>query len=170
MSTQTTPAIQLISGALFDSVTALASASQRRRMNHNFHSGAGDNPHRFLNVLMLGTYIRPHRHSVPPKTESFVVLEGAADVIIFDEPGVPTNRYRLGTETQDGRLWGIDIASGIWHTIVARSPRAVCFEVKPGPWEPGSDKEFADWAPAEADPSAAEFLEALQKRVDNNGL
>jgi cupin fold WbuC family metalloprotein len=100
MSTQTTPAIQLISGALFDSVTALASASRRRRMNHNFHSGAGDNPHRFLNVLMLGTYIRPHRHSVPPKTESFVVLEGAADVIIFDESGAPTNRYRLGTETR----------------------------------------------------------------------
>jgi cupin fold WbuC family metalloprotein len=161
MSAQTPPAVSLISGALFDSVAALALESPRLRMNHNFHSGPGDNPHRFLNVLLQGTYIRPHRHADPPKAESFLVLEGAADVFLFDDYGTVTNRYCLGTELPEGRLWGIDLPAGVWHTILPRTARAICFEVKPGPWQPASDKEFASWAPAEGDPSAAAYGKAL---------
>ena len=84
------PEVKLISGALFDTVAALATASPRLRMNYNFHSDPADNPHRFLNVLLRGTYIRPHRHLVPPKSESFLVLEGMADVILFDDQGAIT--------------------------------------------------------------------------------
>jgi cupin fold WbuC family metalloprotein len=153
--------VTLIAGALFDSVAAQASQSPRRRMNHNFHSGPQDNPHRFLNVLLRGTYIRPHRHSDPPKAESFLLLEGEAEVIIFDDSGAVTARYRLGTETPEGRLWGVDVQPGVWHTVLPRTERAVCFEVKPGPWEPATDKEFASWAPAEGDPAASAYAERL---------
>jgi cupin fold WbuC family metalloprotein len=161
MSAKTQPVVSLISRALFDFVEAQATTSPRRRMNHNFHSGPDDNPHRFLNVLLEGTYIRPHRHSNPPKSESFVVLEGTADVILFDNEGAVTARYRLGAESPEGRLWGIDIPPGIWHTILPRTTRAVCFEVKPGPWRPATDKEFAAWAPGEDDPTAGAYVRAL---------
>jgi cupin fold WbuC family metalloprotein len=153
--------VKVISGSLFNAVEALAEASPRRRMNYNFHAGPGDNPHRFLNVLLRGTYIRPHRHLVPPKAEAFLVLEGLADAILFDDRGAITARYRLGAESKDGRVWGVDIAPGAWHTIVARSQRVVCFEVKPGPWVAADDKEFASWAPAENDPGAAAYGAAL---------
>jgi cupin fold WbuC family metalloprotein len=153
--------VKLISGSLFDSVAAQAEASPRLRMNYNFHSGPADNPHRFLNVLLRDTYIRPHRHLDPPKSEAFIVLEGIAEVILFDEHGTVTGRHQLGAESPQGRLWGIDIPPGVWHTILARTARAVCFEVKPGPWIPANDKEFATWAPAEADPAAAAYREAL---------
>src|SRR5580700_9577920 len=106
MSSTSTRPVTPISSSLFDSIAALAAASPRLRMNHNFHSGPSDNPHRFLNVLLRGTYIRPHRHANPPKSESFLVLEGAADVIIFDNDGAVTARYSLGAESPDGRLWG----------------------------------------------------------------
>jgi cupin fold WbuC family metalloprotein len=149
--------VQLISTTLFEAVGDAAAASPRLRMNHNFHAGAGDNPHRLLNVLVAGTYIQPHRHLHPPKAESFLVLEGAADVFVFDDAGTVTARYRLGS---DG-LWGVDLPAGTWHTILPRSARAVCYEVKPGPWDPGTDKEFADWAPAEGDPAAAEYVQRL---------
>ena len=155
------PVATLISGALFDLVEAKARTSPRRRMNHNFHTGPNDNPHRFLNVLLLGTYIRPHRHAAPPKSESFVVLEGAADVILFNEDGTVAERHRLGVESPQGRLWGVDIPPGVWHTILPRTSRAVCFEVKPGPWEPANDKEFAAWAPAEGDPSSGVYAKTL---------
>jgi cupin fold WbuC family metalloprotein len=130
-------------------------------MNHNFHSSPDDNAHRLLNVLLDGTYIRPHRHANPPKAEAFLVLEGAADVIIFDDDGAVSARYRLGDESEGGRLWGVDLPAGVWHTVVSRTPRAVCFEVKPGPWQPATDKEFAPWAPAEDDPAAASYARAL---------
>jgi cupin fold WbuC family metalloprotein len=153
--------VRLITQSLFDEVADRASASPRLRMNYNLHSSPADNPHRFLNVLLHGTYIRPHRHAHPPKPETFLVLEGAADVIVFDSGGSIAARHHLGTESPDGRVWGIDIPAGIWHTILARSERAVCFEVKPGPWEPASDKEFAEWAPAEGDSTVAEYMRQL---------
>ena len=153
--------VKLISGALIDMVAAHAEASPRLRMNHNFHSDPADNPHRFLNVLLCGTYICPHRHLVPPKSESFLVLEGIADVILFDDQGAITDRYRLGEESAQGRLWGIDISPGVWHTILARTKRVVCYEVKPGPWIAANDKEFASWAPAENSPDAGAYGEAL---------
>jgi len=153
--------VQLISDALFDTVAAAAAESPRFRMNHNFHAGAADNPHRFLNVLLKGTYIQPHRHTDPPKSESFLVLEGMADVILFDDTGTVTARYRLGADSPEGRLWGVDISPGVWHTILPRTAQVICYEVKPGPWIPATDKEFADWAPAEGDPAAAGYAAAL---------
>lgn len=147
--------VKLISGSLFNAVAALAGASPRLRMNYNFHSDPADNPHRLLNVLLRGTYIRPHRHLAPPKSELFLVLEGIADVIIFDDHGAIAERYRLGEESLEDRLWGVDISPGVWHTILPRTARVVCFEAKPGPWVPASDKEFASWSPAENDPDAA---------------
>jgi len=155
------PEVKLITGALFDTVADNAAVSPRRRMNHNFHSNAEDNPHRFLNVLLRGTYIRPHRHLDPPKAESFIVLEGIADVIIFDDHGKITARYRLGDISPDGHVWGVDLPVGVWHTILPRTERVVCFEVKPGPWIPSTDKEFADWAPAEADATAEAYCQSL---------
>jgi cupin fold WbuC family metalloprotein len=112
-------------------------------------------------VLLRGTYIRPHRHSAPPKSETFLVLEGIADVILFDDEGRVTARYSLGAEAHEGRLWGVDLPPGVWHTVLPRTALAVCFEVKPGPWEPATDKEFAPWAPAEDSPSAAEYCRLL---------
>jgi cupin fold WbuC family metalloprotein len=153
--------VKLIRDSLFDTVAGLAAESPRLRMNHNFHSGAADNPHRFLNVLLRGTYIQPHRHSDPPKSESFLVLEGMADVLIFDDQGAITARYTLGGESEEGRIWGIDIPPGVWHTILPRTARAVCFEVKPGPWVPATDKEFANWAPGENDTGAAAYCRTL---------
>jgi cupin fold WbuC family metalloprotein len=153
--------VKLISSGLFETVADRALASPRRRMNHNFHASAEDNPHRFLNVLLRGTYIRPHRHSDPPKAETFLVLEGIAEVILFDDRGVITARHSLGAETAEGRVWGVDLPPGVWHTILPRTDRAVCFEVKPGPWQAASDKEFAPWAPLEDSPSAAEYCRKL---------
>jgi cupin fold WbuC family metalloprotein len=152
---------KLISAGLFEALAGLASASPRRRMNHNFHASADDNPHRFLNVLLRGTYIRPHRHLAPPKSETFLVLEGVADAILFDDEGRILARYSLGALTPEGRLWGVDLPPGVWHTVLPRTARAVCFEVKPGPWEPATDKEFAPWAPPEDSPSAPEYCRLL---------
>ena len=153
--------IQPITQALIEDLVERAANSPRLRLNHNFHSGPTDNPHRFLNVLMCGTYIRPHRHIDPPKAETFLVLEGEAEVIVFDDAGDIVDRYRLGAQSSEGHLWGVDLSPGVWHTILPLTDRAICFEVKPGPWEPSTDKDFAPWAPAEGDPGVSAYLASL---------
>lgn len=147
--------VQLISTDLFARITAGAEASPRRRLNHNFHSGPEDNPHRMLNVLLRGTYVRPHRHVTPLKSEAFLPLTGQVGIVCFDDNGATTGHYLLDA---NGPTRGIDLAPGIWHTVLALTEVSVCYEVKPGPWEPASDKDFAAWAPAEQTPEAAQLV------------
>jgi cupin fold WbuC family metalloprotein len=151
--------VQLLTTGLFEELTERATAAARKRINHNFHAGPADNPHRMLNVLLRGTYVRPHRHVTPPKSEAFVPLTGRVGIVCFDDGGAVTGRFLLDSA---GPNRGIDLAPGIWHTVVALSSVSVCYEVKPGPWEPASDKDFATWAPAEGDPEAAAFVERME--------
>jgi cupin fold WbuC family metalloprotein len=152
------PGVQLMTKELFERVLASAHASPRRRMNYNFHGTDEENPSRLLNVLLHGTYITAHRHAVPAKAESFVVLEGRVAVVVFDDDGRVAARTVLGPAED---AIGIDIPPGVWHTVAALSPHAVCFEVKPGPYSAANDKEFAPWAPREGDPRSAAYLESL---------
>jgi cupin fold WbuC family metalloprotein len=115
-----------------------------------------DNPHRFLNVMVRGTYIQPHRHIAPPKSESFLALEGELAFFTFDDTG------RIATTRILGRdVIGADIQPGVWHTLAVLSPYAVCYEVKPGPYSAPTDKDFAPWAPREGDPGASSYLDSL---------
>jgi cupin fold WbuC family metalloprotein len=150
------PRVQLLDGALLDSVLERARRSPRRRMNHNFHASMEENPHRFLNAMLRGTYVAPHRHANPPKSEAFLVLEGEIAFFLFDDAGRVTAVHRLG-----GGARGIDVAPGVWHTLAVLSPHAVCYEVKPGPYSAANDKDFATWAPHEGDPGVEAYLERL---------
>jgi len=151
--------IQLITRELIEQTARRAADSPRRRTNHNFHQSAADNPHRFLNVLLQGTYCQPHRHLNPPKSETFLVIEGRAVVFLFDDAGKVTARHEIGDAPCPAL--GIDIAPGIWHTVAALTARVTCFEVKPGPWDPSTDKDFASWAPREGDLEAVAYLDRL---------
>jgi len=155
------PAVQLIDAELMAATLARAGASPRLRANHNFHADMASNPHRFLNAWRRGSYAAPHRHLAPPKHESFVVLTGELALFLFDDGGQVVQQHVLG---RDGLL-GIDLSPGLWHTLAAVTDTAVCFEVKPGPYDVATDKEFAPWAPKEGDPAAPGYLEALMLMV-----
>jgi cupin fold WbuC family metalloprotein len=150
------PSLQLLDSNLLRTLIERARRSPRLRTNHNFHRSMEDNPHRFLNVLARGTYVAPHRHKDPPKSESFLVLEGELAFFIFDDSGNITATHVLGREA-----FGVDIQPGVWHTIAVLSDHVACFEVKPGPYSAANDKDFAPWAPREGDPNVPEYLEWL---------
>jgi cupin fold WbuC family metalloprotein len=158
---------RLFTDALYGEVLDLAKRSERKRMNHNFHSSMEENPHRFLNVLVRGTYITPHRHQYPPKTETFLILEGRIAFFIFDDSGEIAMQSLLSPEP--GYAHGIDIDANVWHTLAVLTDHAVCFEVKPGPYVKTDDKEFAQWAPREGQAGCGEFLEKLLISVTGEG-
>ena len=154
--------VQLVDAALLQEVGDRAASSPRRRMNHNLHRTLDENPNRLLNVLTPGSYITPHRHLHPPKPESFLVLDGLIEFFIFDDHGAVTQRHTLGPMAEAGATaLGIDLAPGVWHTLFALTPRAVCYEVKPGPYSATSDKEFATWAPREGEEGVEGYMRRL---------
>jgi cupin fold WbuC family metalloprotein len=156
--------IERIDESLFARTLARAESSARGRAHHNFHPTLDDNPHRFLNVMRRGTYITPHRHLDPPKSETFLILRGEVAFFVFDDEGAIARCERL-VEPGRGEVCGIDIAPGVWHTLAVLSERAICFEVKPGPYSVADDKDFAPWAPREGDPGCAGYLDGLLRRA-----
>ncbi|MEM1413706.1 MAG: WbuC family cupin fold metalloprotein [Myxococcota bacterium] len=151
--------LQLIDDALLDDLVARARKTERLRLNHNFHAGPSDNPHRFLNALIRGTYVCPHRHTTPPKDEAFLVLRGEVGIAVFDDEGRVRAKAHLGGAQRPA---GLDLRAGVFHTLVPLSDAAVIYEVKPGPWEPATDKDWAPWAPREGEPGVAAYREELE--------
>jgi cupin fold WbuC family metalloprotein len=158
------PDIQLLTASLVQDLLERARRAPRLRTNYNFHASAEDNPHRFLNVMLRGTYIAPHRHMEPNKTECFLALEGEVAFFTFDDAGRIATTHILGREAV-----GIDIQPRIWHTLAVLSPHAVCFEVKPGPYSAATDKEFAPWAPQEGDARVADYQAWLLSQAGGAG-
>ncbi len=132
--------------------------SPRKRMILPFHKGPEASMHRMLNALQPYSYIRPHRHLHPPKAETVILLQGALLSFLFSPSGEVMEVHRLAAGSADV---GVDSEPGQFHTFLALTEDTVIFEVKPGPYEPASDKDFASWAPAEGTPEADEYMKYL---------
>jgi cupin fold WbuC family metalloprotein len=135
-----------------------AAASPRKRVNHNLHTELIDPINRFVNAGIAGTYIRPHRHRIG-KWELVSVLQGRVDLVLFTESGTVKSRLAIGSEN----IVVAEIPGGEWHSFVFQKPSAVMLEVKPGPYEPQGDKEFAEWAPLEGHRNVTSFVCWLEK-------
>lgn len=145
------PAVTFIDHALLRAVAAEAAAAERRRKNRNLHA-MEDPVHRLLNAVEPGTYIRPHRHAAPPKSETALAVAGRIGLVLFDDAGAVTGTAVLAPE---GPTLGADLPEGTWHTFVALAPGSVFFEAKPGPYVAPGGADLAPWAPAEGEPGAA---------------
>src|SRR5689334_18297718 len=99
--------VRFIDAELIEHLKAAAAQSPRKRMNFNFHQSNTDGTHRFLNVMLRGSYLCPHRHSTPPKSETFLILEGRLALFTFDDDGNILESRLIGPEAS---AYGIDIA------------------------------------------------------------
>ncbi|MDR2563317.1 MAG: WbuC family cupin fold metalloprotein [Prevotellaceae bacterium] len=140
--------MKLIDRALLDKTSAEAKVNERLRKNFNLHNDYSDPVNRLLNAMEPGTYIRPHRHADPPKNETFIVLRGALDILIFDDLGSIILRQTLSPESGN---YGMDIPAGIWHGMIVLLHDTVVYETKTGPYFPLTDKDFASWSPDPSD-------------------
>jgi cupin fold WbuC family metalloprotein len=137
------------------------------RLHHNIHQSYDDPCQRLFNAVGVDSYIRPHRHSLDPKTESLFAVCGTFALITFTENGAPADvvRFAAGAPNQDLAA-GVELQPGIWHTVVALTEGAVLLELKAGPFDPSAAKELATWAPEEGSTGAADYLFVLRRVID----
>ena len=159
---------KLLTQTLLDSVASEAIASPRLRKNFNFHQ-LNETVQRMLNVMQPGTYVRPHRH-VRPETangfEFFLVVQGRLGMLTFDEQGTVCDRLVLSA---DGPTFGIELAEGVYHSLVSLAADTVIFELKEGPYDAATDKEFLPMFPPEGTPEAVQLAEQTWPREFSNG-
>ncbi len=140
-----------------------AAGNPRLREIHTLHAEDADSLHRMVNALQPGTYARPHRHLHPPKAEGFVILQGSAGVVIFEQTCGGVQEEYIFLDREMGNLIA-DVRAGIWHSILALAPDTVIYEVKPGPYTAITDKDFALWAPSAESAEAGTYLRGLEER------
>jgi len=111
-----------------------------------------------LNIMGALSYIRPHKHEKPDKTECFLILQGSLLVIEFDDQGKVIDSQII--KHSDGE-YGVEIPPRTFHSIIPLSEPCTIYEIKDGPYDPSNDKIFASWAPEEGSPEAEKYVNHL---------
>lgn len=154
-------AVARLGQAEIELVKQQAAISRRRRARLCLHRSETDAVHEMLIALGADGYVRPHRHL--GRGESFHVVEGAADVVLFDDGGKVTERVRISTAGDGVRIYRLHESR--FHTVLVRTPVFVVHETTSGPFDRG-DTEFASWAPEEGDAAAIErFLVDVEAQL-----
>ncbi|HWW85834.1 MAG TPA: WbuC family cupin fold metalloprotein [Vicinamibacterales bacterium] len=139
-----------------------ATGNERRRIRLCAHRSVDDPLHEMLIVHVKDTYVRPHKHL--GKSESFHVIEGEADVVMFDDEGAVTDVIQVGP-VSSGRPFFYRIADPLFHTLLIRSDVLVFHETTAGPFR-RSETVFAPWSPDDRKPDEiARFLSSLDEQL-----
>lgn len=142
---------------------ALAKANSRERIRVCAHHSTNDTLHEMLIVHSKNTYVRPHKHLGKP--ESFHVIEGRADIVVFDDNGDVRDVIQIGNYTSDHAFY-YRISTPLYHTLLIRSDVLVFHETTAGPFN-RKDTVFASWSPEESDNTGcALFIQKLILTVE----
>ncbi|XZG69019.1 WbuC family cupin fold metalloprotein [Chitinibacteraceae bacterium HSL-7] len=141
---------------------AAARVHARQRVPRLLHAHADEPCQRLVNALTTSSYVRPHRHLQPDKSETLIALAGHLGVLTFDDGGNVVDRMRLGLNAP-GVL--ADIAPSVWHSVVPLTD-CVLFECKAGPFVALSDDELAPFAPAEGSAEVPAYLAFMRAQFE----
>ncbi len=150
--------MKVIDSHILDRLILEAKNSLRLRKNLNHHEAFSDPINRMLNAFEPGTYVRPHKHENPDKREVFLILRGRLEMCFFDDSGKLISHFLLDPEIGN---YGIEIPPSVWHTVVSLKSGTVVYEIKDGPYQVETDKNFASWAPEEGTVDCQKYLESL---------
>ena len=118
--------------------------SPRRRMMVPIQRAEDAPVQRLLNFMQPGTYVQPHRHREPGACETLSLLGGKLEVLHFSPRGDIISRFLLTSECPV-----VDLEPDVWHGMRVLESDTVVLEIKKGPYDPATDKDFASWAPSE---------------------
>ena len=136
--------------------------NERHRIRLCMHESINHDLHEMFLVLTNKAYIRPHKHL--NKIESFHVIEGEVEIVIFDDTGKISEVISLGDYKSECKFY-YRISNSEYHTLMIKSDLLVIHETTDGPFRK-SDTIYAPWAPAEDDLEAGqEYLTRLAMQI-----
>lgn len=126
-------------------VKAQAAANGRKRARICAHKTNDDTLHEMVIAISAQSYIHPHKHI--GKSESFHIIEGVVDVVVFADDGAIAEIIELG-DPASGKLFFYRLEQSAFHTLLLKTDFLVVHEVTNGPF--AREKTLlAPWAPHE---------------------
>lgn len=153
-----------ISNSDIASLIKKATNNERKRARICTHQSTDDTVHEMLIVHTKGNYIRPHKHN--KKSESWHIIKGSADVVLFDETGNVNEIISVGDNSSSNKFY-YRTNSPIYHSMLIRSQHFVFHEVTSGPYNK-NDTIFAPWSPDENDLlKVDEFMKEFTNNIND---
>jgi len=136
-----------------------AQESPLRRSRYCLHRSPDDQVHEMIIVMCRDVVFRPHRHRA--KSESYHIIEGLLDVILFSDDGVPERRIPMGP-LGSGANFAYRLCIPQFHAVLPRSDYVVVHETTSGPFVAG-EADLAPWSPSETEELRAFLAESAAK-------
>jgi len=124
----------------------MAKLNPRKRIRICLHNGVSDTIHEMIIYHPKGTYVPPHKHK--DKEESFHLISGEIDCVIFNNKGKIINTFPMG-DYSSGRTFYYRIPADTFHTQLFKKD-TFFHEVSEGPFN-RDETIIASWAPDEKD-------------------
>ena len=132
-----------------------------RRARVCVHPDPQADQHDMLIASHRDTYVAPHNH--PRKSESFLVMEGFADIFLFNNDGSVSEVIPMGPP-DSGRSFMYRMPAGQFHSLMIYSEVLLFMESTRGPFDL-AQTTYADWAPAPDQIEAGRaYLAALSQK------
>ena len=147
-----------INAAHLDQLKKAASQAPLRRSRICLHPDNNDKVHEMVIAFCRDSYIPPHRHT--GKSESFHIIEGALQVIFFDDAGAVSSRLNMAPPGSKQTFF-YRLNCNQYHTAVMLTDYVIIHETTTGPFIK-DQSEFAPWAPAADDVNA---VKAFMDRI-----
>jgi cupin fold WbuC family metalloprotein len=123
-----------------------ALSSNRKRARICTHRSNDDALHEMLIAISASSYIHPHKHN--SKVESFHIIEGLVDVVVFDDAGAIVDVVEMG-DVSTGKNFYYRLSDSLFHTLLIHSDFLVVHEVTNGPFV-ANETILASFAPPES--------------------
>jgi len=88
-----------------------------------------------------------------------LVLKGRLSLVIFDHEGKILKKLSM---SPTNTMMGAEFPENTWHSIYPETDEVIILEVKPGPFTPAQESDFASWAPKEGEQGVDEFMQWLE--------
>ena len=151
-----------IEKSFINKLKKMANKNPRKRIRICSHKKEKDSVHEMLIVHEKNCYVHPHKHV--GKTESFHIIEGSADILIFDNNGNIDNIIQMGELSSQNSFY-YRLPENTFHTLLIKSKVLVFHEVTNGPFN-RDDTVLARWAPSEENRAKTDqYILELNKKV-----
>jgi cupin fold WbuC family metalloprotein len=137
----------------------LSLLNPRKRVRLCAHRASSEILHEMFIIHTNETYVRPHKHI--DKAESFAILEGEVDVVLFQENGTIRQVIPMGPPAS-GKKFYYRVADPIYHSLLIRTKFLVFHEVTSGPFL-REQTVFAPWEPEGDEVDKVRALDAQAK-------
>ena len=137
--------------------------SPRRRARVCMHKSGEDRFHEMFIAFSKGSYLAASKHL--GKDESVDVIEGKADVVVFDEAGEITDVISMG-DPSTGLPFYFRTPHERYHAWIVRSDVFTVHQTTEGPFR-REDTVLAPWSPSEVDDPVAvpKYQEQLARQT-----